>query len=76
MDIASRTHRNSNVFKKLKAVVLQVFGLNHTGIDILSQMGESGSHRSLLDTRTELAIRDEEAMKENLIDGSVHLTIP
>merc|ERR1711954_90927 len=32
MDIASRTHSNSNVFKKLKAVVLQVCGLNHTGI--------------------------------------------
>ena len=63
MDIASRTHSNSNVFKKLKAVVLQVCGLNHTGIDILSQMGESESHRSLIDTRTELAIRDEEAMK-------------
>ena len=26
-------------------------------------MGESESHRSLIDTRTELAIRDEEAMK-------------
>ena len=63
MDIASRTHNKSNAFKKLKAVVLQVCGLQHSGIDILCQLGESESHQTLIDTRTKLTIKDEEVTK-------------
>ena len=63
MDIASRTHNQSNIFKKLKAVVLQVCGLHHSGIDMLCQLGESEGHQSLNETRTKLAIKDEEVTK-------------
>ena len=63
MDIASRINPKSNVLKKIRGVVLQACGLNETGLQILSKLGDSIGPRSLLNLRTELAIKDEHMVK-------------
>ena len=63
MDIASRINPKSNVLKKIRGVVLQACGLNETGLQILSKLGDSIGPRSRLNLRTELAIKDEHMVK-------------
>ena len=64
MDFASRGNSNkNNTFKKLQGVVLQSCGLSETGIESLAKLGESISKRTLLRTKTDLAIFDENNIK-------------
>ena len=63
MDIASRINPKSNVLKKIRAVFLQACGLNETGLQILSKLGDSIAPCSLPRLRTELPIKDEHMVK-------------
>ena len=64
MMIASKTHKNCSVFNKLKAVFLQSCGLTDVGIDAMCKLGETIHSRNLLNVRTDLAIKDENHIKQ------------
>ena len=64
ISISSRFSSNANsTFAKLQGVVLQACGLNDVGLQALATQGESVQVRSLLNTRTNLAVKDEENVK-------------
>ena len=60
ISIASKMNKNCNAFQKLMSVVLQSCGLTDVGLSVLSKFGTTLTPRSLLDVRTDLAIKDEE----------------
>ena len=62
MNLASKMNKKCNVFQKLKSLFLHSCGLTNTGITAMNKLGETLSCRSLLDVRTDLAIKDEEFM--------------
>ena len=64
LEMGSKFNSSSNsTFSKLQGVVLQECGLNEVGLQALAKQGESVQVRTLLNTRTDLAIKDEEKMK-------------
>ena len=62
MNLASKMNKKCNVFQKLKSLFLHSCGLTNTGMTAMNKLGETLSCRSLLDVRTDLAIKDEEFM--------------
>ena len=62
--MASKLNFKNNTFQKLKGIFLQSCGLTNVGLGALSQLGEVEAPRQLLDTRTSLAVADEEEMKK------------
>ena len=63
MAMASRLNQKNSTFKKLQGIVLQSCGLTDIGLDILATLGETVTARTLLDTRTHLAIEDENRVR-------------
>ena len=64
MGISSRLNKSNTVYMKLQGIFLQSCGLTDVGIDALAKLGETVTSRSLLDTRTGLAIKDEDYIRE------------
>ena len=63
MYMSSRMNNRNTAFLKLQGILLQSCGLNETGLQAMSKLGECSSVRTLLDTRTDLAIKDETRVK-------------
>ena len=63
-EIASRINPKCTTLNKLRAVFLQACGLTTTGIDAFHKLGETECSRTLLNTRTKLAIKDEESIRQ------------
>ena len=64
MDIASKVNpKKLSTFKKLHGIILQLCGLNDTGVTILSKLGVSTCPQNLLSTRNDLAVYDEQMVK-------------
>ena len=65
----------NSTFAKFQGVVLQSCGLNELGLQALAKQGESVQVRSLLDTRTDLAIKDEEKVKKVAKHSSIVIVL-
>ena len=73
--MASKLNSKNNTFKKLKGILLQSCGLTNVGLGALSELGEVEAPRQLLDTRTSLAVADEEETKKVAESSDIAIVI-
>ena len=72
---SSFSSNKNSTFAKLQGVVLQACGLNEVGLQALAKQGESVQVRTLLNTRTELAIKDEENVRKIAKKSSIAVVL-
>ena len=66
MKFASAYNKTNSTFQKLLGIFLHSNGLNSNGLQVMSKLGETLSERHLLDTRTMLAVKDEEIIRDSV----------
>ena len=64
MAMSSTINSNNSTYLKLQGLMMQSCGLTDVGINCLAKLGESITSRNLLNVRTDLAIKDEDNVKE------------
>ena len=72
---SSFSSNKNSTFAKLQGVVLQACGLNEVGLQALAKQGESVQVRTLLNTRTDLAIKDEENVRKVAKKSSIAVVL-